>query len=518
MKQKFTSTIAGASIFISLIGVLSRGFGFIREMIFANNFGTGTEFDLYLVGAVLPVTINTIILFIGQNYFIPVFQKLKSSKPTELIQKEYNKAFILFISSGILLAGILFLLNNFIIDSYMKDASAASKETAVLVFNIFLITIPFSAGISMLSALLQTVYEFKFPAISTLFLNISVIITLILFTDKLGIFVIPVGYLIGTFSQFIYLLKKSSNKFKFRLLNGIKEGFLLRSFIGSSMIIILLIESIGQLYVILDRYFYTAVESGGIASLNYAYIIFMLPISIFSISLATAVFPKITNAINNGSNEETERIFNESITINLVLFMPITFILFQFGDTIVSLAFERGKFGSESTVGTVAALKCYSIGLVFCSAYAVLNKIFYSTNMIKTLLFISVLGIIIKLTFNYILVGEYLQYGLAFSTSLSFLFFFTGSYLILMNKLGIRDKSFFLKELFFHFANSSICLLIIYIIIISFSHQDFVSQLILLTLFIIIYFLNLFFINHKVAGILKPVLISFSLKKFIKQS
>ena len=56
MSQKFTSTIAGASIFISLIGVLSRGFGFIREMIFANNFGLETDFDLYLVGAVLVVS------------------------------------------------------------------------------------------------------------------------------------------------------------------------------------------------------------------------------------------------------------------------------------------------------------------------------------------------------------------------------------------------------------------------------------------------------------------------------
>ncbi len=76
MKQKFTSTIAGASIFISIIGLLSRGLGFIREMIFANNFGLETEFDLYLVGAVLPITINTIILYIGQNYFVPEFQKL----------------------------------------------------------------------------------------------------------------------------------------------------------------------------------------------------------------------------------------------------------------------------------------------------------------------------------------------------------------------------------------------------------------------------------------------------------
>ncbi|NUM61450.1 MAG: hypothetical protein HUU44_04770, partial [Ignavibacteriaceae bacterium] len=79
MSKKFTSTIAGASIFISLLGLISRGLGFIREIIFANNFGLEKEFDLYLVGAVLPITINTILLYIGQNYFIPEFQKINSS-------------------------------------------------------------------------------------------------------------------------------------------------------------------------------------------------------------------------------------------------------------------------------------------------------------------------------------------------------------------------------------------------------------------------------------------------------
>ena len=95
MKQKFTSTIAGASIFISVIGLLSRGLGFIREMIFANNFGLETEFDLYLVAAVLPITINSIILYIGQNYFIPGFQKSNSVNQEES-HKYYNQSFIIF--------------------------------------------------------------------------------------------------------------------------------------------------------------------------------------------------------------------------------------------------------------------------------------------------------------------------------------------------------------------------------------------------------------------------------------
>ncbi len=212
MKQKFTSTIAGASIFISIIGLLSRGLGFIREMIFANNFGLGTEFDLYLVGAVLPITINSIILYIGQNYFVPGFQKLNSSK-SEAAQKYYKQSFIVFVGVGLLISIILFLASDIIIDFYMHLAPTESKGTATIIFRFFLLTIPFSAAISIFSALLQAVYEFKYPAISILFLNISIISIIFLFTDNIGIYVIPVGYLLGTFYNFVIYLLNQENIF-----------------------------------------------------------------------------------------------------------------------------------------------------------------------------------------------------------------------------------------------------------------------------------------------------------------
>ncbi|MEJ2105278.1 MAG: lipid II flippase MurJ [Ignavibacteriaceae bacterium] len=389
MKEKFTSTIAGASIFISLLMILSRGLGFFREMIFANNFGLEKVFDLYLVGAVLPGTINIIILYIGQNFFVPAFQKVNSSG-TEDSQKYYNQAFILFIGFGIVLSLILYLLSDAIIDLYMHSASFESKLTAVRIFQIFLLTIPFSAGISVFSALLQTVFEFKYPSISVLFLNLSIIVMLVLFTSTMGIYVIPLGYLIGTILQFTYLLVKSKNYFKLNIIPHLKQFYQLKSVVGTSIILIILIESIGQLYTILDRYFYGSISSGGIASLNYAYIIFVLPISIFSLSLATAVFPKITKAITELSNREMERIYNESISVNILIFMPIAFLFFYFGEPLVKLAFERGKFSAESTQVTYNALKCYSVSIVFYSVYSVLTNILNDKNIIMQFILIII--------------------------------------------------------------------------------------------------------------------------------
>jgi len=505
MNQKFTSTIAGATIFISVIGLLSRGLGFFREMIFANNFGLEKEFDLYLVGAVLPITINTVILYIGQNFFIPEFQKISSTNLEEA-QRDFKKSFITFIAAGTFISLLLFLTGDFIINFYMHSATSASRETATQVFNIFLLTIPFSAAISVLSALLQTFYEFKYPVISLLFLNLSIIVLLLFFSDRFGIYIIPVGYSVGTILQFGYLLIKSRKFITLNLLTQAGGYLLSKSILNSSIIIIILIESISQLYSIFDRYFYAYITPGGIVSLNYAYIIFLLPISIFSTSLATALFPKITQAINNSASNEVERIYNESISVNILIFMPMTFLFFYFGDIIIKLVFERGKFLAESTTITYTALMCYTVSLVFYSAYSVLNKIFYSIKLAKYLLAITIVGIIIKLAFSFLLVGEYHQYGLAVSTTISYLLFFIMSYLVLNKKLKIKNKSLFIKEFLIHFSNCSISLLTASIISDILSSGGILRELVIIVLFLLLFLLNLVLIKHKAIVFLNQVL------------
>jgi len=494
MNQKFTSTIAGASIFISVLGLLSRGLGFIREMIFANNFGLETEFDLYLVGAVLPMTINNILLFIGQNYFVPGFQKLKSSD-TQAAQKYYKQSFILFVGAGIFVAIILFLASDFIINSYMQSASPASKETAIKIFRIFLLTIPFSAGVSIFSALLQTVYEFKYPAISVLFLNISIIMLLLLFTEKFGVYIIPVGYTLGTILQFCYLILKSQKFLKLDLLKHRSEYNLSKSIISSSLVIIILIESISQLYSIFDRYFYGDISSGGIASINYAAIVWFLPVSIFSISLATAVFPIISKAISDSSNEEVEKIYNESISMNTFIFIPMAFILFFYGDIFIRIFFERGKFVEESTAITFDVLRFYSISLVFYSLYAVFNKILYSINQIKLLLWITISGLVVKLIFNFVLV-DLQQNGLALSTSISYIFFFFVSYIVLNVKLKIKNRSLFAKDFITHLVNSVVSFLSVKLISDILSINSIIKEGIIILLFICVYLMNSILIKH----------------------
>ena len=130
MSRKFTSTVAGASLLIATIGLLGRGIGFIREVVFASYFGIGKDFDIYLVGAVLPITVGTILLYTGQNYFIPSYNNYKQNDTQEFV----GRSFITFLFFGLVIAFLLFIAANPIINLYMGDSPASAKETAYYIY------------------------------------------------------------------------------------------------------------------------------------------------------------------------------------------------------------------------------------------------------------------------------------------------------------------------------------------------------------------------------------------------
>lgn len=479
--RKLVSTIAGASLFVAAFGLISKGIGFFREILFASIYGISTEFDIYLIGAVIPLVINTIILCLGQNYIIPTINKLKGN--SEIFPFQFIRTiFYTFLTGGIILSIVLYALSDVVISSFIQSNETLKKE-ALNIYQLFLITIPISSVISVLIAYQQSNFEFRFSVISNLLLNISVLI-IVFFFKELNIYAIPAGYIIGSLLQLFYLMSKSKELFS---RNGeLSPNFKnIIGFSSSTLVIIILIESIGQLYIVSDRLFYNQVSSGGISALNYAQTIYMLPLSIISITLSTVIFPKFSEFFSKKLFSELEKILLEALGVSIFIFTPIMFLLIYQGEIILKIIFERGKFSSADTILTSNVLFYYSLSIIFYAAYGILNKMIYSTGLIKKLLIITIIGITIKFFLNYLLVQTMEQNGLALSTSLSFLFFFITSFLLVFKKF-LFSISFVIKELIFHVF---ICAFSIYMLKqISFLfRQNFAFHLFEIFIFIVIY-------------------------------
>lgn len=497
MSKKFTSTVAGASILLTVVGLMSRGLGLIREIVFAGAFGLSKSYDLFLVGTVIPLTLNTVLIYIAQNYFIPVYNRLKSNS-SDQAKSFAIKSFAMFIAGGFILMSILFLLSSNIISLYVNDAGIEETKIAIEVFKIYTFTIPFNSAISILSAYLYSEFDFKLPTISQLFVNISVIIIVFLFAGEIGVISIAYGYLLGTILQLgfilIYIFRSSNN---FLTFNGKSTKLF---YWDSSLILVILIEALSQIYLISDRYFLNQVDKGGIAALNYSMNLFLLPISIISIALSTALFPSFSKSFVENNVDEINEKLGKFFSVNLYLFVPLTFIMFLFGDVIIKILFQRGAFNSNDSYMTFETLKFFSVSLMFYSSYAILNKLMYSIELIKQLLLITILGCALKVIFNFILVSYMKQDGLALSSSISYIFFFSSAMYIIKRKISLRINSLLTQRLYIKLGNVLISFLISALII-NLISQIFTIEhyikLLQLFIFLYVYFITSFFIDRE---------------------
>jgi len=497
--KQFFKTVAGASLLIILFNVLSRFLGLFREVIFANNFGVSQEFEIYLITAVFPTVINTILYYLGQNYFIPIYNKTKFENE-EALSLITHKSILFFTSISFAAAIMLLIFSTPLINFYVQTNNPELLLLAVNAFRILLITIPLTALISILAAYHQAKYNFKLPIISQIILNIVFIAILILFSNSYSIYSITMAYVSATCVQLIFLIfstREIFRKFNFKKVFNLK-GY---SAISSSLFFILLIEVIGQVYVVFDRYFYDSVNPGGFAILNYSTTIFILPIAFISVSLSLALFPKISDSYFSKDKISFNRSISDALLILAFLLTGFAIVFIFYGDFIIRLIYERGHFSSQDTVRSRDMLQILTLSLLFYGMYAIIHKVYFVVERVKPLFYINILAISIKLISNSILVLHYQERGLAISTVISYTFLFSVSIIYLIYKGNISISRSTLYEFSLILLNGFFALIVTYIISKLITTVFLSNSLFEIILFSAIYLINSIVIRSRIFDI-----------------
>ncbi|GAB4294984.1 MAG: murein biosynthesis integral membrane protein MurJ [Ignavibacteriaceae bacterium] len=495
MNNKMDTSITGASLIVVIFALLSRGLGFFREIIFASTFGLGKEFDLYLIGAVLPLTVHTIFLYIGQNFYIPVYHNITRKIPAEK-NRILTPVIIIFFIIGLITTAILYAGSGNFIDAYISGQSSSDIILTKNIFRIILISVPFSAVNSILIAHLQANFKFSIPAISTLFLNLTVIIFVLLLSGYYGIYSIAIGFVTGVFFQLLFLLFKSRIKLFF---NKFKKYWELvwDTEITKGIFLIIVIETVGQFYQLADRYFLSFVDSGGISALSYAQNFYLMFVSLFSITLTTVLFPRLTKSLSENKSEELQDSVLKGLKTNILVFTLIFSLMYFYSEELINLIYQRGNFSYKDTLTTATVLKYYSVSIVFYSSYSLLNKLIYAKKMYLALLGITITGILLKVLMNFIFVGQLKQNGLALSTSLAYIFFFLGSLFVTLKNIIDLDLRFFINEFFFYIINAVVSFIITGLIFSLLSFPEVILNILGPLIYLGVFCSNLSLIRNK---------------------
>ena len=260
--------------------------------------------------------------------------------------------------------------------------------------------------------------KFFAPAFLQLTLQISVIISLILYSDKVGILAIGYGLAIGgilEFLCFIFLLIKEDVLKYFVVKISYVPNLI------STSIVIIVVEFMGQLYSLADRMYVSEIPSGYITGLYYANILKELPFVILGVSLGGVLLPKFTQMYQNGEQVQLMKlVWKLSLKVFLLATCVVLFLIYC-GSCLITILFERGAFTVENTILTSKLLSLYSVGLPFIFIHFLLVKFYYSIQASKIILITTFLSILFKFILNYCFVlNEYYE-GMALSTSLAFI-------------------------------------------------------------------------------------------------
>jgi putative peptidoglycan lipid II flippase len=438
-----SQSMRGATAILVSASLLGKLVGFIREVSIAAHFGTHADYDIFLVAITIPTLIYAVTKYTLPNAFIPVFSKLKIDSG----EKKAWSFFWAFLNVNVvtffLLSILILLFSSELLKIIAPGLNLHQLKVATALLRVAVIIVIFGGIETVLRGLLNSYKHFVYPAFAPVFYNLTIILFVIHLSGRMGTRALLWGTVSGILLQmmvvsFAFLKRKVKFPFSPRISEeGIRQ-------IARVLFLILAIESCGQLFVLVDRFFASSLPAGSISALNYANLLFQVPLSVFALALSTAIFPYLTEEAAKRNWSNVADIFSKSLRKIIFLTIPITFFLLLFPKQVVTIIYQRGAFDSHSTLMTSKVLVFYALGLLFFSGYALILKIFYSLNFVKTLVVANLLSFSIKVISSLVLVSFLSFEVLALTTTLSGIFLFSFLLVILKNRLS----SFNIKGVF----------------------------------------------------------------------
>ena len=359
------------SIFTNSGGILlSRIFGFVRDLMMASILGANLYSDIFFVAFKLP---NLFRRIFGEGAFAQSFLP-------SFISSRYKSLFaarILLIFSALVLA-LTLLVNLFSLPVTRLIAPGFDPETAMEAACYVAIQfwyLPLIFWVTFLAALLQYKEHFATTAFATVLLNIAIIGGLLLgkgLPKEQILYILSWSVLAGGVLQLAAHLLMARRYRMLRLL-GIGLGSLRRDAgrvsedtrrFFRNFLPAIWGNSTAQVMAFLDTWLASFLAAGSISYLYYANRIFQLPLALFAIALSVALFPSVAKLIRHKDHAGALREMKRGFWILLFLLSLATAGGIIFSTEIIWLLFERGAFSRSDTLQTARVLQMYMIGLL----------------------------------------------------------------------------------------------------------------------------------------------------------
>lgn len=423
---------------VSLLTLLSRITGLIRELLIAASFGASVWTDAFNVAFRIPNLLRR--LFAEGAFsqaFVPILASSHAQEPPDQTKRLINSVatvltFILLITCivGIVAAPVLV----YFLASGLK--SGEGFNATVVMTRWMFPYIGFMSLVALGAGILNTWGKFAIAAAAPVMLNIALISAALLITFGADewmlahglqpVYILAFGVLLGGVLQLAFILKglKGIGMLpKIRLTpSSLREAF---RFPGTQQVLQLMLPailgvSVAQISLLINTQIASYLQPGSVSWLSYADRLMEFPTALLGVALGVVLLPHLSAALAKKEHQYYSNLLDWGLRLVVMLALPCAIGLLFFSEPLVAILYNYGRFSSVDVEQTRLALSAYGVGIIGLIAIKVLAPGFYAQKNIKTPVYIAIRVLLATQVMNFIFVNllKLHHVGLALSIGL----------------------------------------------------------------------------------------------------
>lgn len=391
------------AIFSVLTGV-SRVAGLAREVLASYYFGTGAAFSAFTIAFQLP---NVVRSFFADSAlsaaFVPIF--------TELLEQDRRRDAFRLASTLLLLIGAVlgvltlgfFAIAHAVMPLFLE--SDLRDQYGDLISGLSIVMFPIVVVLALnglLVGVLNAADHFTVPALAPVVWNLVIMGFLVggrpLFGDgDEELYAYATGIVVGTVVQllmclpalrrtgFAFVLPAREDLFDDR----VKRVLLL-------MLPVTLALGLINVNALINSAIGTLVDPEAPRAIDAAFRIYMLPQGLFSVAIATVLFPALSRLAARRDLDGLRDLVGSGTRLILLLLLPAAAITLVLAEPITRLVYERGAFDEESTQLVGEALLWFSFSLPLNGLNLLLTRTFFSLQRPWATTALSVVNLVVN--------------------------------------------------------------------------------------------------------------------------
>lgn len=433
-----SSSILSAAAIIGVSFLASALLGLMRNRLLAARFFGGMEgvLDVYFAAFVIPDTVFQL-LVVGavSAAFIPVYQEYYAKSETE--GNNLANAALTTIGTSLFVFSALIAIFARPLSSLLTHFPGDKLDLMANLIRLMCLAQMLFAVSSFLTGVLQSQKRFLVPAIAPLLYNLGTIVGVFFLSPYIGIYSAAVGVVFGAFLHMAIQLPTAFSLGYFPKLvwNFKHPGVRTMMKLMPPRALALGLDQIERAVAVnLTSY----LAAGSLSIFTFARQLYVLPISLFGVSLSQASFPSMAQEALLSDKTKFRQTLSKSILQIFFFALPASVLILILRIPLVRIAFGAKSFPWDATLTTGRALAFLTLSIAPQSVTNSLTRSLHALKDTKSSLVIGFITMVIFVTLAYVL-GFFVEkdvVGLCLALSVGNLVDFILSYQAVRKKVG----------------------------------------------------------------------------------